>query len=131
MCRGAPHQSTMGRQSCHSSIMMKTHLLFLLVICASSTASQQYGDIEKSITSVPFGTGHIPVWQHEIDQDRFYALPLVYLLKDSTRVGGNVFTQKTELLFDVLMWSLEAKEAVQRHLQISLNRTIADHSIDN
>ncbi len=79
-----------------------------------------YWDIRlspNSITSVPFGAGHVTVWEHAESPGRFYAMPLVYLLHESAETRLNVLIGKYEMKFDVLMWSVEAREAVFRHLQ--------------
>ncbi len=44
-------------------------------------------------------------------------MPLVYLLHDSARTRLNVVTGMQETTFDILMWSVEAREAVYRHLK--------------
>ncbi len=48
---------------------------------------------------------------------RYYVMPLVYLLKDSAKMRRNILTGKHEMTFDILMWSVEAREAVYRHLK--------------
>ncbi len=44
-------------------------------------------------------------------------MPLVYLLKDSAKTRTNVLTGMHEMTFNILMWSVEAREAVYRHLK--------------
>ena len=44
-------------------------------------------------------------------------MPLVYLQHESARTRRNILIGKYEMLFDVLMWSVEVKEAVHRHLK--------------
>ena len=44
-------------------------------------------------------------------------MPLVYLKHNSARTRLNILIRKYEMLFDVLMWSVEAREAVFRHLK--------------
>ncbi len=48
---------------------------------------------------------------------RFYYMPLAYLLSDSPKTQLNILTGMHEMIFEVLMWSLEAREAVYRHLK--------------
>ncbi len=44
------------------------------------------------------------------------ANPLNYLLHESAEARFNVLIGKYEMKFDILMWSVEAREAVYRHL---------------
>ena len=47
---------------------------------------------------------------------RYYAMPLVDLLNQRVKSHFNVVIGKYEMTFDVLMWSVEAKQAVYHHL---------------
>ncbi len=44
-------------------------------------------------------------------------MPLAYLLSESPKTQLNILTGMQEMIFEVLMWSLEAREAVYRHLK--------------
>ncbi len=50
---------------------------------------------------------------------RYYAMPLVLLLHESAMTRLNVVTGRYEMTFDILMWSVEAREAVYRALKNS------------
>ena len=101
------------------------------VTMMSLVRGEGYWDLQlspQSVASVPFGAGHISVWRHASDDARFYAMPLVHLLKDSARTNSNFLTGAQEMSFDVLLWSVEAKETVYRYLK---SRLKPDITIDN
>merc|ERR1712226_310847 len=71
----------------------------------------------NSISSVPFGPGHLTVWEHVDSPGRYYAMPLVDLLNKRVTSRYNVVIGKYEMTFDILMWSVEAKQAIYHHLK--------------
>ena len=111
--------------------------MLTLLILGLGLFSAVYGDgywqIElspQSISTVPFGGGHISVWEHAKSPGRYYAMPLVYLMHDSARTVENILTGQYELLFHVLMWSVEAKEAVYRHLKSTVSASVAEEDVE-
>ena len=44
-------------------------------------------------------------------------MPIVTLLHETARSRFNILIDKYEMTFDVLMWSVTAKEAVYHHLK--------------
>lgn len=101
--------------------------LCFLSVHYSGVTADGYWDIQlspNSITSVPFGAGHISVWEHAVTKGRYYAMPLVYLLRNSTTIVDNILTGDVELEFEVLMWSVEAREAVFRHLKENVDQNV-------
>ncbi|XP_075257114.1 uncharacterized protein LOC142349195 [Convolutriloba macropyga] len=84
----------------------------------------------STIATVPFGVGHISVYEHSGIQGRYYAMPLAYLLNNTATPSQNFLTGQSEMSFDVLLWSLEAREAVYRHLRANFDSQVATEEIE-
>ena len=90
---------------------------------SSSSADNEmtggYFDLElapRSVASVPYADGHIAVWSHLKNDNRFFIRPLAMLLEETARCRSNNLTSRYETVFDVLMMSSEIKTHVANYL---------------
>ena len=84
----------------------------------------------NTIATVPFGHDHISVYKHPASLGRYYAMPLAYLMNNSAKVSQNFLTGRSEMSFDVLLWSVEIKEAVFRHVRDQFDSQVTSEAIE-